>query len=92
MTTDDQNLEVEQGGLIFVGGVTLSNGSPRTTVSGTPISAFLGGIVIGSDTVHLPTVDGPASSRMIPFTGAAIQSAELSRFVLWGLLMLVVAL
>ena len=91
-TADGHVLTIEQGGLIAVDGVTLSNGSPRTTVSGTPISADLGGIMIGSDTVRLPTVNGSASSTMIPFTGAAMQSAEVSRFVLWGLLVLVVAL
>ena len=83
MTTDDHVLTIEQGGLIAVDGVTLSNGSPRSTVSGTSISAGLGGIVISSDTVRLPAVDGSASSMMIAFTGAAIQSAKLSRFVFW---------
>ena len=86
ITTDGQILTVEQGGLIAIDGVTLSSGGPRATISGTLVSVGPGGLVIGSDRVPLPTVNGSASSPVAPFAGSAPKPAELSRLVLWGAL------
>ena len=61
ISTDGQIWTVEQGGLLAVDGVTLSSGGPGTTISGSPVNVGPGGLVIGSDKVSLPTVDGGSS-------------------------------
>ena len=91
IATDGQFFTVEQGGLVAVDGVTLSSGGSGTTISGTPVSVGSGGIVMGSDTIPLPTISGSASSTVTPFTGAASRSVGSSRFVLWGLLVVMTA-
>lgn len=75
---DGQVLAMGPDGLIAVDGVTLGSGGPRTMINGTPISVGSGGVVIGSDTVSLPTVNGSASGTVSLFTGAAPKSAESS--------------
>ena len=92
ITTDGQVFTVEQGGLVAVDGVTLSSGGPGTTVSGIPMSVGSGEVVIGSDTVRLPTVSGSAFTPIAPFTGSASESAQIPRWVLWGLIGVVVSL
>lgn len=92
VTTDDQVLTVEQNGLVAVDGVTLSSGGPGTTISGTPMSVGSGGLMVGSDTIRLPTANGSAPSPVAPFTGSAPKSAEWSRLVLWVLLGIIMAL
>lgn len=88
ITTDGQAFTVEQDGMIAVDGVTLSSGGPGTILNGTPIIFGSGGLVIGSDTVPLPTVNGTA----IPFTGAGSSSAKSARLVSLGLLVVMMAL
>ena len=85
VTTDGQVFTVEQNGLVAVDGVTLSSGGPGTTISGTPMSVGSGGLMVGSDTVRLPTANGSALSPVAPFTGSAPKLAEWSRLILWGL-------
>lgn len=51
-----------------------------------------GGVVVGSDTVRLPAVIGSAFTPGAPFTGSASESARISRWVLWGLIGVVLAL
>ena len=92
MATDGQVFTVEQGGLVAVDGVTLSSGGPGTTIGGIPMRVGSGGFVIGSDTVRLPTVNGSASSPVAPFTDSASEATQLSRWVLWGLFGVVLAL
>lgn len=92
ITTDGQVFTVERGGLVAVDGVTLSSGGPGITVSGVPMSVGSGGVVIGSDTVRLPSVNGSAFSPVAPFTGSASESAQISRWVLWVLIGVVVAI
>lgn len=63
-----------------------------TTISGIPMSVGSGGVVVGSDTVRLPAVVGSAFTQGAPFTGSASESARISRWVLLGLIGVVVAL
>ena len=86
ITTDGQVFTVEQNGLVAVDGVTLSSGGPGTTISGTPVSVGSGGLMVGSDTVRLPTANGSALSPVAPFTGSASKSAEWSK-LLWSILL-----
>ena len=53
VTTDGQVFTIEPSGLIAVGGITLSNGGPGTTISGTPMSVGSDGFVIGTNTIPL---------------------------------------
>ena len=92
VTTDGQVFTVEQNGLVAVDGVTLSSGGPGTTISGTPMSVGSGGLVVGSDTVRLPTANGSALSPVTPFQGSAPKSAEWLRLILWGLLPIIMIL
>ncbi len=86
MSTDGVVFTVGQNGAVNVDGATLRSGGPGTVISGTAISVGAGGVVVGSDTVRLPSGNGSASSTMALFTGAASRSIEGSRLVLWGLL------
>ena len=88
ITTDGQTFTVEQGGMIAVGGITLSSGGPGTILNGTPITFGSGGLVVGSGTVPLPTVNGTT----IPFTGPAARSAKSLRLVSLGLLVVIMTL
>ena len=92
ITTDGQAFTLEQGGLIAVDGVTLSSGGPGTILNGTPINFGSGGLVIGSDTVPLPTVNGIASSTFDAFRGAASRSAKSPRWISMGLLVVLMVL
>ena len=92
ISTDGQVFTVELGGLVAVDGVTLSSGGPGTTISGISMSVGSGGVVVGSDTVRLSAIVGSAFTPGAPFTGSASESARISRWVLWGLIGVVVAL
>lgn len=82
ITTDGQTFTVEQGGMIAVSDITLSSGGPGTMLNGTPVIFGSGGLVLGSDTIPFPTINGTA----VPFTGIASRSAEsLTLVSLWFL-------
>ncbi|KAL8785001.1 MAG: hypothetical protein Q9195_008812 [Heterodermia aff. obscurata] len=70
LTTDNQVLTLEPSGRVAVGGVTLSAGGPAATVSGASISVDASDIVIGTDTIPLPSGSGNGSS-VEGFTSAA---------------------
>ena len=51
---------------MVVDGVTSSSEGPGTTVSGAPLSLGSGGLMVGSDTVRLPTANGSTLSPIPP--------------------------
>ena len=53
LTTDGQVFTMEPSGLVAVNGITLSNGGPGTTISGTSISVGSDGFIIGTNTIPL---------------------------------------
>lgn len=83
ITTDGQIFTMEPNGAIHVDGATLSNGGSGTTINGTPMRVNSGGLVIGSDTISLPTTNASVSGLPITqFTGAASKTVDLSRLSL----------
>ena len=89
LTTDGQIVTFQQSGRVAVGGTTLSVGGQGVTVSGEVVSVATDGLVIGSDTVPLPTPKGvgESTSGVAPFYdgGRALRPQSMV-VVLWGVL------
>ena len=60
ITTEGQVFTLQNNGAIAVDGITLSNGSPATTINGTPLHLISSNLVIGTNSIPLPTAASPS--------------------------------
>ena len=96
LTTDGQIVTFEPSGLVAISGATLSAGGPGATItaSGTveKVSVGTNGLVIGSDTIPLPSKSAPTSSAVDVFKGGSGKTTIISWWALLGGPMMIVML
>lgn len=76
-TTDGHIFTAFDNGVVAVDGVTLSNSGSGTTIGGVPMKVQSGRLVVGSDTISLPTASGSVDAMA---TTTASASDSMSAF------------